>query len=113
MRELLFKNLTSVDKGRKILSLSEVFTQNGVVSHISRKFIYFIKEVPAVVKDTAEPQFYIFKQQDSKQKVEEIFIKIKGHLYTFNGDGIFLVSFCHSLKINIAPHTHPAGPNAS
>ncbi len=103
MRELLFKNITSLEKGRKILSLTEEFSQNGIFSHVQRRFIFQVKETSNIRKRINPPQFYIFRQQDTAKKEEEIFIKIKGNLYTVNDDKFFKIAFCHSLKINICP----------
>ena len=113
MRELLFKNMTSLEKGRKILSLSETSSQNGIMTRIQRRFVYVIKEDSAADEIVAPPQFYIIKHRDTKQKTEEVFIRIKGQLCTVNANKIYLIQFCNSLRINLsmaaeAPQSNPS-----
>jgi len=45
MRDLLFKNLTSTDKKRRIIASYETSDNQGVHSVIRRHFIYVIKEI--------------------------------------------------------------------
>ncbi len=45
MRDLLFKNLTSDDRKRKILASSEIVEKEGVRSIIRRHFICIIRQI--------------------------------------------------------------------
>ncbi|MFA5090440.1 MAG: hypothetical protein WC510_05365 [Candidatus Omnitrophota bacterium] len=103
MRDLLFKNLTSEDKHKKLIASCEVQEQNGVHTVIRRHFITLIKEV----KDSGNlqrplPYIYVLKEHNSVEQKERFFCRIKGGLYAMVGGHLFLVRFVHSLKIVLA-----------
>lgn len=106
MRDLLFKNLTSNDHSRKIISSSEVVDKQGVYSIIRRHFICMIKEVRN--EDNLEkplPYLYILKERNEKEQKERFFCKIKGSIYVMNKGKLFLIVFVHSLKIDLVAKT--------
>jgi len=114
MRDLLFKNLTSSDKRRKILSSSEIMDKEGVRSIIHRHFVCIVKEVnPAFimakneVKESQDsrplPYLYMLKKHNNKEKQEKFFCRIKGSLYAVNQGRLFLILFMHSLNITLMP----------
>lgn len=100
MRDLVFKNLISNDKKRRVFSSSEVVDKEGIRSVIRRHFVCMlkeIKEVNAAVKPL--PYLYVLKSKNSKENREKFFCRIKGSLFAqFNGKQ-FLVLYMHSLKI--------------
>lgn len=102
MRELLFKNLTSLEKKRKVLSLSEVSNKDGFLTHVNRRFIYLVKEVSAMSNAVDEPHFFILKDHNSKLNQEKFNFKIKGHFYVSCNQKIYLVNYCHSLHIRLS-----------
>lgn len=101
MRDLLFKNLTSVDKKRRIISSSEVIDNQGVRSIIRRHFVCMIKEVKDNQTSRPLPNIYVFKERNTKEKKEKFLCRIKGSLYALSKDKLFLVLFAHSLKIHL------------
>lgn len=113
MRDLLFKNLTSDDRKRRILSSSEIVDKEGVRNIICRHFVCIVKEInPALiaegeVKDDQMPKplpyLYMLKKHDNKEKKEKFFCRIKGSLYAVNQGRLFLIHFMHSLKITLMP----------
>jgi len=69
MRDLLFKNLTSNDKRRRVLATSEVAEKEGVRSTVHRHFVYIVKEVKnksAVEKHA--PYIYVLKERNTKEQ---------------------------------------------
>ncbi len=105
MRDLLFKNLTSPDKKRKILSSSEVLDSQGVRSIVHRHFICVVKEVKDCSVHRPLPYVYVLKQKSTKLHREKFFCRIKGSVYAVSQGRLFLVLFMHSLKITLAPTT--------
>lgn len=107
MRDLLFKNLTSIDKKRKVLASSEIMDKGGVRSIIRRHFVCIIKEIEN--KDIARPAPYVgvIKERNSREQRERFFCKIKGSIYAVNNGHLFLILFMHSLNINLT--AIPAG----
>lgn len=102
MRDLLFKNLTSLDRRRKIIASSEVVEKQGMRSIIRRHFICMLKEI----KDEHNiekplPHVRIVKEHNTREQREKFFCKIKGSLCAVNKGKLFLVIFMHSLKIDL------------
>lgn len=105
MRDLLFKNLTSTDKKRKIISSSEIMDQEGVRSIIRRHFVCLVKEVQDKEADKPLPYLYVLKARNTKEHKEKFFCRIKGSVYASSGEKLYLLLFMHSLKINLMSPT--------
>lgn len=104
MRNLLFKNLTSQDRRRKIIASTEIADKQGVHSIIHRHFVYAIKEVPKGNKiKQPSPVVYVLKEHNTGGQKERFFCKIKGSVLAVKNDRLFLILFIHSLKINLTP----------
>jgi hypothetical protein len=102
MRDLLFKNLTSYDKKRKILTSSEVVDNHGVRSIIRRHFICLVKQVN--MDDVArkpQPCLYVLKERQNKEQLERFICRIKGSICASSKDKHYLIYFMHSLQICI------------
>ena len=105
MKEILYRNRTSTKNKRKIISLSERVQKGNALVHTHRMFIYVIvKEVESVGKLPA-PVFSIIKNTNTKTKDERFLFRVKGVFYIIKEKGFLLVSFSHSLRIDIL---HPA-----
>ena len=102
MRELLFKNMTSLEKRRKIFSVQETKQQNGLLTRISKRYIYIIKNIKEAKQIVSTPQFYIFKERNSKEDNEKLIFKVKGNFHIVNNQQAFLVFFCHSLRVALS-----------
>ena len=102
MRDMVFKNLTSVDKRKRVLWASETINEDGILTKIHKYLIYIIKEVSREdVHKTDKPEIFIQKYHDTKEKTEKFHIKIKGGVYCMNKEKSFFVIFCHTLKIDL------------
>jgi hypothetical protein len=101
MRDLLFRNLTSEDKKRKIISSSEVVDREGVRSTIHRHFACMVKEVTGAKVDKPLPYLYILKVRDEKERRDQFYCRVKGSVYALNNGKLFLVVFMHSLKVKL------------
>lgn len=102
MTDLLFKNLTSSDKKRKIIASSEVAESQGVLSIIRRHFIWTVKELKGNPVGSPPPYLYILKVRDTREQRERFFCKLKGSVYLAHKGKLFLVVFMHSLRIDLA-----------
>jgi len=102
MRDMVFKNLSSEDKRKRVLWASETINEDGILTRIHKYLIYIIKEVE---KDTPmkqeKPEIHILKCRDTKEKTEKFQIKMKGGITCVTKDKCFFVSFCHTLKIDL------------
>ncbi len=103
MRDLLFKNLTSDDKKRKILASSEIMDKQGVRSIIHRHFVYIVKEVKDKQISKPEPYLYVLKERNNREQREKFFCRIKGSIYAVHKGRLFLILFMHSLNISLTP----------
>jgi hypothetical protein len=101
MRDLLYKNLTSDDKKRRIIASSEVVDKQGVRSIIRRHLVCLVKEVKYNEIEKPLPYLYVLKEHNSREEKEKFFCKIKGSVYAICNGRLFLVLFVHSLKINL------------
>ncbi len=101
MRDLFYKNLTSLDRGRKIIASSEVVDKEGIHSVVHRHFAYIIKQVPAASSEKPKPYLYVLKEINSKEKRERFFCKIKGSIVIVHNGKILLVTFVHTLRVQL------------
>jgi hypothetical protein len=102
MRDLLFKDLTSSDKKRRIISSAEIMDKQGVRSIIHRHFVYIIKEITGTsYRENPLPSVYVVKKRDTRARKENFFCRVKAGLILANGQRQFLVLYTHSLKIRL------------
>lgn len=101
MRDLLFKNLTSSDKKRKIISTSETVEKQGVRSIIRRSFICMVREIKDGNIERPLPYLYVLKVHNTKEGKERFFCRLKGSVLMSFKQKLFLILFMHSLKIDL------------
>lgn len=101
MRELLFKNLTSLEKRRKIVASSEIVDNQGVRSIIRRHFVYVVKEIKDGWAQRPRPYLYVLREHNNKNQRERFFCRLKGSVYVVSNGRLFLILFMHSLKITL------------
>ncbi|MBM3244193.1 MAG: hypothetical protein FJZ15_00150 [Candidatus Omnitrophica bacterium] len=103
MRDLVFKNLISDEKKRRIISSSETMDENGVKSIIHRHFVYIVKDIADEGQAQKPlPYLYVLKSKDTKTHKEKFFCRIKGSVYAKNQGKPVMILFMHSLKISFA-----------
>lgn len=107
MRDLIFKNLSSPNKQRRILASSEIMDKKGVRSIIHRHFVCMLKEVKADQASRPMPYLYVLRKQNSRDQEEKFFCRMKGSVFATINGRLFLIRFMHSLKISLVPV--PAG----
>ncbi len=101
MRDLLFKNLTSSDRKKRIISSSEIVDRQGMRSIIHRHFACIVKEIQGNALEKPLPYLYVLKEHNAKEQKEKFFCRIKGSIYAVANGKLFLILFMHSLKINL------------
>jgi hypothetical protein len=106
MRDMVFKNLTSSDKRKRIIVSSEAINKSGINTVIHRHFICLIKEVEQIQAQKPAPYLYVLKEKNKKEKFEKFYCRIKGSLYVNNSGKLLQLRFSHSLKINIKAVSH-------
>ena len=101
MRDLLYKNLTSVDRSRKVIASSEITDKQGIHSVVRRHFTYIVRQVENTSIAKPQPYLYVLKEKKSREKQERFFCKIKGSMFAVNSGKIYLIYFLHTLSIKL------------
>lgn len=101
MRNVLFKNITSENKRQRLLCSSEYIEQEGVRTVVNRHLICRIFDVAKAEKVLCSPTLYVFKKRDTKANTEAFYCRIKGMMYLAAKNKLYLVSFVHSLRIQL------------
>ncbi|HNW39428.1 MAG TPA: hypothetical protein PL125_01830 [Candidatus Omnitrophota bacterium] len=101
MRDLLYKNLTFSDRGRKIIATSEIADKEGVHSVVRRHFAYIIRPIKADQLVNPQPYLYVIKEKNTKEKREHFFCKVKGSILAVNQGNFFQILFVHTLNVNL------------
>lgn len=113
MREVLFKNLTSVTSRKKDICLTEVFKKGELLTKTERRSFYYIKNITHLESEadlqvwiaaqntsviSAKRHFYIFKEHKDKMGQEKILCKIAGTFYVIVDNTVFTIAFLHSFR---------------
>ncbi len=114
MREVVFKNLTSLSSRKKDIFLQEVFEKDGMSAKTERRCFYFIKDVKRMQSDEelkkwlAEEgearklnrrQFHIMKEHNDAHLEDKIICKILGTFYAVINKCVYTIGFMHSFKV--------------
>ena len=103
MHDIFFRNITSHNKGRRILSSSELTERSGISSRVQRHLVCRVSEVQTADAILPKPTLYVFKKRDRFEKVEIFYCKMKGSMYFALQNKLCLVSFINSLRIQLKP----------
>ena len=117
MREVLFKNLTSLESRKKDILLTEMFEKGGVSAKTERRYFYFIKDIHHMqdeeefqawmsgqkkVSPPTKRHFHILKERNDELGEERLICKVAGMFYAVVGRDVYSIAFLHSFKINFA-----------
>lgn len=115
MREVIFRELTSIESRKKNIFLKEIFEKDGIVARTERRSFYFIKEVRSLnaeedigvwlnSKDAAcslnKRQFHIFKEHSDTLGEDKVICKISGVFYAVVDRKVYTIAFLNSFKVS-------------
>jgi len=115
MREVIFRNLTSVNSRKKDIFLKEVFEKDGVLAKTERRCFYFIKNMTPLdgdgdlqrwvdaqnqVKSLNRRNFHILKAHNDRLGEDRLMCKIAGTFYAVADKMVYTIAFLHSFKVN-------------
>ncbi len=116
MREMVFKNMTSEDKKRRDLYITETIEQDGKKTVTQRHSIYTIKShskfnnakelidwqktVPA---NRNNRHIFIFKKRDTRLKKDSFVCDVVGNVYAVVKNELYSIAFKHSFEIDFLP----------
>lgn len=103
MREIFYRNTTSLKNKRRIISLCDKSENKSASTRIHRTFIYVVSREVKEVADLPAPVFFITKNFNSKTKEEKFSFRVKGIFCVAGEAGFLTVHFCHSLRIDVTP----------
>ena len=116
MRELIYKNLTTLAAKKRDISIEEITEKNGLTSSTKRRSIYFVRGVHKV-RSKEELQtwiekrkcnaninrkfFHILRDCSSKNHKDKLMCKMRGSFYLISGASVYNIVFIHAIKIKI------------
>lgn len=113
MRNLIFKNLTSIAKKRKVISSLEIVDRQGMRSIVRRHFIGIIKEINNEEFLQPAPYVYVLKEHNNKEQKGRFLCRIKGRIYLKTDNRRFVIFFMHSLKITLCALPQGSAPTGT
>lgn len=102
MRDILFKELTSSDKRKRLFSICEAVEKDGILTKVERRSIYLIKEKEQIKELKDLPRVSVFKVCNTQRQEERLSWKVVGNFYVVTEERIFYIIFIHSFKIEAA-----------
>jgi len=118
MRELLFKNITSENKKRKDLYVSETFNKDGITATTQRHSTYIMgacnkfKSLEELLEwkknvgpNAGKRHIFIIKKHDTKLNKDVFVCDVIGKFYAVSDCDIYSVVFKHSFEVDFS-HTH-------
>lgn len=101
MKNLLFKKITSENRRQRILYSSESIEQEGIRTVVNRHLIFRIHNAVPAEEFLQAPALSVIKKRDTKANTEAFYCRIKGLMYMSAQHKLYLVSFLHSLRIQL------------
>jgi len=114
MREVIFKNLTSLTSRKKDIVLKEVFERDGVLAKTERRCFYFIRRVDHLNDaDTINEwitsqgalgspntrRFHILKKHNDAINEDKVICRIEGEFFAVVNMTIYTIGFLHYFKV--------------
>jgi len=113
MRELLFKNITSGNKKRKDLYVSETINGNGITTTTQRHSTYILggcnkfktlEEMAEWKKSNGhnsnKRHIFIIKKRDTKLHKDIFICDVIGRFHAASGFDIYSIAFKHSFEVD-------------
>lgn len=101
MRDLTFKNLTSSDKRKRIISSSETADEEGVHILIRRHFVCLVREIEGTTVKKQDSSLSVIRIRNTREQRERFFSKFKGSICAVSKGKLFLISYIHSLVVDL------------
>ena len=114
MREVIFKNLTSLASRKKDIVLKEVFEKDGVLAKTERRCFYFIRRIDRLNDENtldkwvasqgtaSSPntrRFHILKEHNDAMNEDKVICRIEGELFAVVNMNIYTIGFLHYFKV--------------
>lgn len=115
MREVIFKNLTSLGSRKKDIVLKEVFERDGVLAKTERRCFYFVRRVDKLTDDFnldkwiasygagTSPntrRFHILKEHSDTTNQDKVICRIEGEFFAVVNMTVYTIGFLHYFKVH-------------
>ena len=101
MRNLVLRNMTSLEKRRRILSSQEISERDGIRTFIRRNFIFQATETDIQEESPDRTKVYILKYHNSDEQKDKFLFRLKGSIYAVSNDKVYLITYIHSFKLEL------------
>ncbi len=101
MKHVIFRNRTSQEHHRKMISIDEFAQDKDAKTHVRKSFLYQVNVVENGDFEEKSPEMFIQKRIDTKKQFEEFCFRTKGSFCISNGAQVVRVEFSHALKIQL------------
>jgi len=114
MREVVYRNLTSLSSRKKDIFLQEISEKDGIIARTERRSQYFVKDIIRLdqpgdlqgwiakqdeVGTFNKRQFHIFKQHSDSPGEDKLICKILGNFYAVVDNSVYMIAYLQSFKI--------------
>ena len=103
MRDLVFKNLISSDRSKRMISSCETVDKQGMRTIIRRHFVCKVIDIDDHFLEKPLPQIFIRRICKPIRQQKSLFCRMKGSLYASSKGRLFLILFGHSFRIDLRP----------
>jgi hypothetical protein len=113
MKKVLYKRKVDFKERTKELSLSSRTEDAQSVTQVQKGFLYTVTPVQEAKEVPSQPEISIFKEFDTKKRIEKFKFEVKGFFYLDHGRSLVKVDFKHKLDIYIKWKTKNFSPKKS
>ena len=114
MREVVYKNLTSLGSRKKDIFVQEVFEKEGITAKTERRCLYLIRDVIHLetpgdlqkilakygdIGTIRRRRFYVLKQHTDSPDEDKLICKVRGNFYVVVDDNVYNIAFLQSFKV--------------
>ena len=113
MREVIFKNLTSLTSRKKDIVLREVFEKDGVLAKTERRCLYFIRRVDSLSDGSTldkwiasrgkgfsnTRRFHILREHNDDVNEDKVICRVDGEFFAVVNMTVYTVGFIHYFKV--------------
>lgn len=114
MREVIFKDFTSLTSRKKDIVLKEVFERDGVLAKTERRCLYFIRRVDRLSDENTldkwiasqgaggspnSRRFHIVKVHSDAANEDKVICRIDGEFFAVVNMNVYTIGFLHYFKV--------------
>jgi hypothetical protein len=99
VKEILYKNLSSIDRKRRLFSSCVVNEADNLIITTERKYVYLVKKTLESAKEEIPTHVFIRRARSDKSHVRHFSCVLKGGFYVNTPFAQYLIRYAHCLRI--------------